>query len=244
MIERDAQANGASIRNFGFVTVTGQQRGECWRRAMRSRDIWAEVAPAAGIRVEHRGLAVAVRRPEAVAVLEAFRATEMGAGCELLLGRRGGAALPDAGRRRPARGARGARTSCGSNRAARSPPWPAGWPRRTASRSSARRSSTPVAPPTIETTRGTLRGRALRRLPGRRFPGPVRRALRRLRPDPLQAAHAAGGAVDRAAPLQRGGHVRSRPGPLPGLCRAAGGRGAASGGSRPSSPSISPTAST
>ena len=84
VIERDAQANGASIRNFGFITVTGQQRGACWRRAMRSRDVWAEVAPAAGIRVEHRGLAVAVRRPEAVAVLEAFRATEMGATCELL----------------------------------------------------------------------------------------------------------------------------------------------------------------
>ena len=61
VIERDAQANGASVRNFGFVTVTGQQRGECWRRAMRSREIWAEVTGAAGIRVEHRGLAVAVR---------------------------------------------------------------------------------------------------------------------------------------------------------------------------------------
>jgi FAD dependent oxidoreductase TIGR03364 len=84
VIERDAQANGASIRNFGFVTVTGQQDGDCWRRAMRSRDVWAEVAPAAGIRIEHRGLAVAVRRPEAVAVLEAFRATGMGAACELL----------------------------------------------------------------------------------------------------------------------------------------------------------------
>ena len=84
VIDRDAQANGASIRNFGFVTVTGQQDGDCWRRAMRARDVWAEVAPAAGIRVEHRGLAVAVRRPEAVAVLEAFRATAMGEACELL----------------------------------------------------------------------------------------------------------------------------------------------------------------
>jgi D-hydroxyproline dehydrogenase subunit beta len=84
VIDRDAQANGASIRNFGFVTVTGQQRGECWRRAMRSRDLWAEVAPRASIRIEHRGMTLAVRRPEAMAVLEAFLATEMGEGCELL----------------------------------------------------------------------------------------------------------------------------------------------------------------
>ncbi len=48
VIDRDTQANGASIRNFGFITVTGQQAGECWRRAMRSRDVWLEVAAAAG----------------------------------------------------------------------------------------------------------------------------------------------------------------------------------------------------
>ena len=84
VIDRDAQANGASVRNFGFITVTGQQRGECWRRAMRSRDIWAEVAPRAGIEIAHRGLVVAVRRSEASAVLEAFRETEMGEACELL----------------------------------------------------------------------------------------------------------------------------------------------------------------
>ena len=36
VIDRDAQANGASIRNFGFITVTGQQAGECWLRARRS----------------------------------------------------------------------------------------------------------------------------------------------------------------------------------------------------------------
>ena len=35
VIDRDAQANGASVRNFGFVTVTGQARGEVWRRARR-----------------------------------------------------------------------------------------------------------------------------------------------------------------------------------------------------------------
>jgi glycine/D-amino acid oxidase-like deaminating enzyme len=44
VIDRDAQANGASVRNFGFITVTGQERGEMWRRAMRTREVWAEVA--------------------------------------------------------------------------------------------------------------------------------------------------------------------------------------------------------
>lgn len=84
VIERDAAANGASIRNFGFVTVTGQARGDVWRLAMRSRDVWAEIAPAAGIAIEHRGLVLTLRRPESVAVAQGFLATEMGEGCELL----------------------------------------------------------------------------------------------------------------------------------------------------------------
>jgi len=84
VVDREVQANGASIRNFGFVTVTGQERGQVWRRAMRSRDVWMEVAPKAGIPIEHQGLAVIGRRAEAVPVLEAFMATEMGEGCELL----------------------------------------------------------------------------------------------------------------------------------------------------------------
>ena len=84
VIDRDAQANGASVRNFGFVTVTGQERGITWRRARRSRDIWAEVAPRAGIAIEHRGLAVAVRTPEAEAVLSGFMATEMAERCHLM----------------------------------------------------------------------------------------------------------------------------------------------------------------
>ncbi len=84
VIERDLAANGASIRNFGFITVTGQARGEVWRMAMRTRDLWAEIAGAAGVPVEHRGLLLTLRRPESVAVAEAFLATEMGEACELL----------------------------------------------------------------------------------------------------------------------------------------------------------------
>lgn len=85
VIDRDQRAVGASIRNFGFVTVTGQQQGECWRRAMRSRDIWDEIAPRAGIAVLQRGLAVVGRRAETLPVMEAFCAhPEMGPGCTML----------------------------------------------------------------------------------------------------------------------------------------------------------------
>ncbi len=85
VIERDTKAVGASVRNFGFVTVTGQQAGEGWRRATRAREIWAEVATAARIPIEHRGLIVVARRPEAMDVLEAFRRSDMGAGCALMV---------------------------------------------------------------------------------------------------------------------------------------------------------------
>ncbi|WP_395539648.1 TIGR03364 family FAD-dependent oxidoreductase [Neotabrizicola sp. sgz301269] len=99
VLDREAEAIGASVRNFGFVTVTGQQSGECWRRAMRSRDVWAEVAPHAGIPIEHQGTLVPAQRPEAMAVLEAFRDTAMGADCALLsaaeLKARHGAILAD-----------------------------------------------------------------------------------------------------------------------------------------------------
>ncbi len=84
VIDRDPRANGASIRNFGFVTVTGQERGESWRLARATRDVWADIAPQAGIALEQRGLILTLRRPESVAVAEAFLATEMGDGCVVL----------------------------------------------------------------------------------------------------------------------------------------------------------------
>ena len=84
VVDRDAQANGASVRNFGFITVTGQQSGDGWRRARRSRDVWVEIAAAAKIPILQRGLLMIARRPEARAVLEEFLATEMGAECELV----------------------------------------------------------------------------------------------------------------------------------------------------------------
>lgn len=84
LLERDAACTGASIRNFGFVTLTGQQRGAQWQRALRSRDVWDEVAPQAGIGVLHEGLTLAIQTQEGLQVAEAFLATEMGEGCALL----------------------------------------------------------------------------------------------------------------------------------------------------------------
>ena len=84
VIDREARAAGASVRNFGFVTVTGQQEGLVWRRAMRSRMVWGQIAPVAGIAVHQRGLLMVARRPAAMDVLEDFAAGPMGAECRLL----------------------------------------------------------------------------------------------------------------------------------------------------------------
>jgi FAD dependent oxidoreductase TIGR03364 len=84
VIDRDARSNGASVRNFGFVSVTGQERGSAWTRARRTCAIWEEVAHRAGITITQRGVWIMARRAEAVSVLEAFIRTEMGEGCRIL----------------------------------------------------------------------------------------------------------------------------------------------------------------
>ncbi len=84
VIERSPRALGASIRNFGFVTVTGQDAIGIWHRARRSRQIWQELAHQAGITIHQRGLWLAAQRSEAAALLESFMRTDMAEGCELL----------------------------------------------------------------------------------------------------------------------------------------------------------------
>ncbi|MDX8513993.1 TIGR03364 family FAD-dependent oxidoreductase [Mesorhizobium captivum] len=87
VIDRDRQANGASIRNFGLVVVTGQEPGPSRRQAERSRRIWLELANEAGIEILQRGKLIAAQRPEALAVLKAFKAGEHGADCKFLTAR-------------------------------------------------------------------------------------------------------------------------------------------------------------
>ena len=86
VLDREDRAIGASVRNFGFITVTGQQAGVSWIRARRARDVWAEVAPAAGIAVLQRGLLMCARRAESEAVLDEFAAGPMGEHCRVLRG--------------------------------------------------------------------------------------------------------------------------------------------------------------
>ena len=86
IVERDARAMSASVRNFGFVTVSGQAEGDTRRRALRAREVWLEVAGAARIEVLQRGAAVVAQRGEALAVLEEFAAGPMGDGCEMWSG--------------------------------------------------------------------------------------------------------------------------------------------------------------
>jgi FAD dependent oxidoreductase TIGR03364 len=94
VVERDHRCVGASIRNFGFITVTGQPAGATWRRARASRAVWAEVAPQAGIAIEHRGLWLLARRPRAAAVLQAFMNTEMAEGTAIYDARQAAALAP------------------------------------------------------------------------------------------------------------------------------------------------------
>jgi len=81
VIEKNARCVGASIRNFGFVTVSGQGARDTWRRAMYARNVWSEIAPQAGIEVVHRGSWILCQRQEAFDVAQAFLQTEMGKDC-------------------------------------------------------------------------------------------------------------------------------------------------------------------
>jgi FAD dependent oxidoreductase TIGR03364 len=77
VFERSEKAVGASIRNFGMVWPIGQPAGRMYDRAIRSRNIWKEIASRAGFWQETAGSLHLAYHPDEWQVLqelhEAFR---------------------------------------------------------------------------------------------------------------------------------------------------------------------------
>lgn len=86
VFERGGQAQGASIRNFGMVWPIGQPAGNAHAIAMKSREVWLELAREAALWIKPRGSIHLAHRPDEWAVLEEFASVAPGLGypCELL----------------------------------------------------------------------------------------------------------------------------------------------------------------
>jgi D-hydroxyproline dehydrogenase subunit beta len=86
LFERDRKAQGASVRNFGMVWPIGQPSGAPHARALRSRELWRELAEAAGISLDPVGSLHLAYHADELAVLEEFvdRSTDLGFDCALL----------------------------------------------------------------------------------------------------------------------------------------------------------------
>ncbi|MBX3435338.1 MAG: TIGR03364 family FAD-dependent oxidoreductase [Pirellulales bacterium] len=86
VLERDSQARGASVRNFGMVWPIGQANGPAYRTAMRSRELWQEVVEASGAWSAPCGSLHLAYRSDEQAVLEEFvrLAPALGYDCRLL----------------------------------------------------------------------------------------------------------------------------------------------------------------
>jgi FAD dependent oxidoreductase TIGR03364 len=69
VVERDARAVGASVRNFGHACVTGQA-GQALDHAMAARLEWLRLAKEAGFWVRDAGTVVVARADDEYAVLE------------------------------------------------------------------------------------------------------------------------------------------------------------------------------
>ena len=72
LFERNARALGASIRNFGMILPLGMAPGAVHERAMRSREVWLEIAAQAGIWHEQTGALVLAYHDDEYTVLREF----------------------------------------------------------------------------------------------------------------------------------------------------------------------------
>jgi FAD dependent oxidoreductase TIGR03364 len=86
VFERTERALGASIRNFGLIWPIGQPFGPLYNRALRSRNLWAEIAPRAGLWHAATGSLHLAYHATELAVLEELVSAgrNFDVGCELL----------------------------------------------------------------------------------------------------------------------------------------------------------------
>jgi FAD dependent oxidoreductase TIGR03364 len=86
VFERNPEASGASVRNFGMIWPIGQPAGEMYWMAMRSRELWLELLQEAGLPYLPTGSLHAAYREDESAVGREFadRAKPLGYECEWL----------------------------------------------------------------------------------------------------------------------------------------------------------------
>jgi FAD dependent oxidoreductase TIGR03364 len=74
VLERTERALGASIRNFGLVWPIGQPFGPLYQRALRSRNLWKDIAARAGLWHAATGSLHLAYHPGELAVIEEMAA--------------------------------------------------------------------------------------------------------------------------------------------------------------------------
>jgi FAD dependent oxidoreductase TIGR03364 len=75
VFERNPQAVGASIRNFGMVWPIGQPEGKLYNRALKSREIWLNLAKKADFYASQDGSLHLVYHQDELAVIEEYIAS-------------------------------------------------------------------------------------------------------------------------------------------------------------------------
>ena len=85
LFEREQFAVGASVRNFGLLWPIGQQPGEGFERAMKSRSLWKTIASESGIWLNENGSLHCAYHDDEWEVLQEFIEIYRNAGyeCEL-----------------------------------------------------------------------------------------------------------------------------------------------------------------